>query len=425
LSTSTLTWVIVIAAVFALFSLFMSFRYLGRRRLIADLPTSKVKGVFIGQVELKGSAESDRPLTSYLAGTRCVFYRWHVSEHWSRISVHMTKNGPVAHRESGWKEVDRGEESPPFYLKDDTDIIRIIPRGAELHTAETFDETCGRDDPLYFGKGPVDEVSNSTHRRRFREDAIPLHAPIYATGYARERKDVVAPEIARDKRASLFVIAMHSEKELGQGYLLWGWSWFILGLLSSAGIGFAYNASQPLPTAGISTIPIACYLFLFLAGWLWTVFNSLIRLRNRVKQAWSQVDVQLKRRSDLIPRLVEAVAGYRAYERGLQTALAELRAQATAPAIAAPVSGILKAIKESYPELKANESFLKLQEELADTENRIALARTYYNDAATFYNIKLQIIPERFIALLAGMKRKELFLAEGFERVPVQVKLAE
>lgn len=425
LNTGTLTWVIVVASVFALVSILMSFRYLRRRRLMADLPTSKVKGVFIGQVELKGSAESDGPLTSYLAGTRCVMYRWNISEHWSRISVHMTKNGPVAHHESGWKEVAQGGETVPFYLKDDTGVIRIAPQGAELHTIQIFDETCDRHDPLYFDKGPVSEVSNSTHKRRFREDAIPLHSTIYVTGYARERTDVVAPEVARDDRASFFVIATHSEKQLGRSYLLWAWLWFLVGLICAIGIGFAYNASQGQPGAGIFIATVAAYLLLLFAGWLWTVFNSLIRLRNRVRQAWSQVDVQLKRRIDLIPRLVKATAGYSAYERELHTALAELRAQSAAPTLGGPVSGIVSAVKENYPELKANKLFLKLQGELTDTEQRIALARTYYNDTVTFYNTRLQIIPENFIAVLAGMKHEKLFLAEGFERTPVQVKLAD
>jgi hypothetical protein len=142
------------------------------------------------------------------------------------------------------------------------------------------------------------------------------------------------------------------------------------------------------------------------------------------------VDVQLKRRHDLIPNLVNAVTGLRDYEGNLQTELATLRAQlgATAPGVAGPdpaaVTKTLIAMAERYPELTAQPAFLKLQRELADTETRIALARGYFNDIATFYNIRLQIIPDRFICQLGGLKPSVLMAANDFERTPVEVDFA-
>lgn len=160
------------------------------------------------------------------------------------------------------------------------------------------------------------------------------------------------------------------------------------------------------------------------------VFNSLIDLRQRVRQGWSQVDVQLKRRHDLIPNLVQTVEGLRDYERNLQTELATLRSQlaATPPGQPGPdyqaTSKTLIAIAERYPELTAQQSFLNLQQNLSDTEQRIALARGYFNEIATYYNTRLQIIPDKFIATLGSLHEQPLMLANDFERAPVEVSLA-
>jgi hypothetical protein len=160
------------------------------------------------------------------------------------------------------------------------------------------------------------------------------------------------------------------------------------------------------------------------------VYNSLIDLRQRVRQGWSQVDVQLKRRHDLIPNLVGTVKGLRDYEQNLQTELAGLRSQmeATPPGVAGPdyraCGTILVAIQERYPELTAQASFANLQKNLIDTEQRIALARGYFNEIATFYNTRLGVVPDRFIAALGGLKLQPLMAANDFERAPVEVQLA-
>jgi hypothetical protein len=188
--------------------------------------------------------------------------------------------------------------------------------------------------------------------------------------------------------------------------------WSILGH-SSSGPGL------PLLIGGGSFL-----LALFL-GWAWTVYNSLVNLHHRVEQGWSQVDIQLLRRHDLIPNIVRAVEGYRQYESETQQAVTEIRAQAEAAGAASRgVAPLLRLIVERYPELKANDSFLKLQQTLVDTEQRIALARDYYNDIATFYNTRLQIVPDRFVAPLAGLRPHSLMTAADFERAPVKVNLA-
>jgi len=148
-------------------------RGLRRRRLLADTPTSKVLGVFIGMTELNGTAEAVEPLTSFLAGNSNVHYAWKVEESWSRTvtETYTDSDGKSQTRtkhESGWTTVANGGESIPFYLQDDTGAILVRPEGAQLDTTAFFSETVGRLNPLYYGKGPAHAVADSDGRRPFR-----------------------------------------------------------------------------------------------------------------------------------------------------------------------------------------------------------------------------------------------------------------
>jgi len=416
--------------------LFGAFRALRRKRLIDDVPTSKTQGVFIGLAELKGTAENEVPLTSYLAGISCVQYVWQVDEHWSR-TVHETYTDAKGHiqtrtrTESGWTKVAGGDQSEPFYLKDDTGVVQVVPEGATIHSITVFDETCSPDSDLYYRKGPAHGVPDSTHRRRFRETALPLHTMLYIMGQAHERKDMVAAEIAFDKDAPVFVISTRTEKHLSTGYARWFWGLLILGLVAAIGgtVGWSIMVKAYVEWQ-LLYATIGGFIVALLLGWVWTVYNSLINLHHMVEQGWSQVDVQLKRRYDLIPNLVETVRGYRGYESELQELLAKMRTQVdgTPPGVAGPdfkgIAPTLKVIMERYPELKANESFLRLHQALVDAEQRIALARDYFNNIATFYNTRLEIIPDRFVAALARLRPRTLMTAADFERAPVQVRLA-
>ena len=159
---------------------------------------------------------------------------------------------------------------------------------------------------------------------------------------------------------------------------------------------------------------------LVLAALLWAIviFNLLVRDRNRVAQSWSDVDVQLLRRHDLIPRLVEMVKGYAGYERAVLANVTELRAQAASASPAARTaveatvnSGVtrLVALAEAYPDLKASENFRDLHQKLVDTENQIQYARRYYNGAVNLYNNRVQRFPDVVIANSFGFKQAEFF----------------
>ncbi|MHB8104440.1 MAG: LemA family protein [Dehalococcoidales bacterium] len=410
-----------------------------RKRIIDDLPTSKTRGVFIGLTELKGTVESESPFTSHLAEIKCVQYAWQVDEEWRRLVTRTVTDAKghthvETHTETGWTQVGHGGESHSFYLKDDTGIIQIVPEGAKLQGNVTFNKILTPADPMYFGKCSAGAIANSTHRRRFHETAIPLHAMLYVLGQAREREDIVAAEIAKDKTSPMFIISTRSEKQISSGYGRWWWFFVALGLVIAIG-GGAWQAVITKTGSSLDWQPFvfmgAGYLVILMIIWVWTTFNSLINLHHRVEHGWSQVEVELKRRHDLIPNLVQAVAGYRGHEQATQSMLAELRQQleATPPGVSGPdYKGIAPSLRitiERYPELKANESFLKLQQSLADTENRIAMARDYFNDITTFFNTRLEIVPDRYVAAIARLRPRALLGAAEFERAPVKIKLAE
>jgi LemA protein len=170
-------------------------------------------------------------------------------------------------------------------------------------------------------------------------------------------------------------------------------------------------------------------VIIILLGFLVVTYNSLISLRNRVKNAWSQINVQLKRRTDLIPNLVETVKGYAEHERGVFENVTKARSnimnaqgvQETADANN-QLTGALKslfAVAENYPNLKANENFLDLQSQLQETEDKIAYSRQFYNDTVLMYNNKIQMFPSNLLARQFGFTESEFFeIPESETEVP-------
>jgi LemA protein len=175
-------------------------------------------------------------------------------------------------------------------------------------------------------------------------------------------------------------------------------------------------------------IVIIVLLVIIVAG----IYNSLVVKRNRVQNGWHQIDVQLKRRIDLIPNLVETVKGYAAHEKAIFERIAEARSlaiNAKGPAEAARANNMLSdtlktlfAVVENYPNLKANENFLKLQEELSGTENKIAFSRQFYNDVVMDYNNATQMFPSNIFANMFGFKQAEFYTVPEAEREAPKVK---
>lgn len=177
-------------------------------------------------------------------------------------------------------------------------------------------------------------------------------------------------------------------------------------------------------------------IIIVIAVWIIGIYNRFVRLVNRTKEAWADIDVQLKRRYDLIPNLVNTVKGYAKHEQGTLTKVTEMRAaamNAKGPAEQGKaenmLAGALKslfAVSENYPDLKANENFLELQRELSDTENKIQAARRFYNGNVRDLNIALESFPQNIIGNMFKFKKQEFFELDGGDdaaREPVEVKL--
>jgi LemA protein len=182
------------------------------------------------------------------------------------------------------------------------------------------------------------------------------------------------------------------------------------------------------------TLIVILVIVVVLGFFVVSVYNGLVRARNEVKNAWSSIEVQLKRRHDLIPNLVETVKGYAAHERGTLDAVVKARQQAVSFTGSVEERGNVEnmltqslrslfAVAEAYPDLKANQNFIKLQEELSGTENKIGFARQYYNDATMRYKNRIEMFPSNVIAGIFNFQPEPFFqVEEAAERAVPQVK---
>ena len=170
---------------------------------------------------------------------------------------------------------------------------------------------------------------------------------------------------------------------------------------------------------------IALVIIVLLVIWIISIYNGLIKSRQKVDNAWSQIDVQLQRRFDLIPNFVETVKGYMTHESEtfekitqLRTSWANSSTVGEKAKLDGELSGALKtimAVSENYPELKANQNFSELSEELRNTENKISFSRQFYNDSVTMYNTKLELFPSNIVAGMFNFQKRDLFAAESDE----------
>lgn len=168
--------------------------------------------------------------------------------------------------------------------------------------------------------------------------------------------------------------------------------------------------------------------------YVWSLYNGLVSLKTQIEEAWSQIDVQLKRRADLIPNLVETVKGYAKHEKTVFSEVTKARSammgattldkKAAASDMLTSALGKLIAVAENYPQLKANETFLQLQKELSDTEDKVAYSRQYYNTTVLDYNTRIRTFPNTVLNELLGFPEKEFFGATEAERKAVKVNFS-
>lgn len=180
-------------------------------------------------------------------------------------------------------------------------------------------------------------------------------------------------------------------------------------------------------TGTLIGVLIAAAVIIILGIYLWVTYNSLVTLRVRVDEAWSDITVQLKRRADLIPNLIETVKGYAAHEKGVFEAVTQARAEtlsAQGPAEASVAENHMQqalksifAVAEAYPQLQASQNFLQLQGELVDTENKIQASRRFYNGGVREFNTKIQIFPNNLFARGMGFRERDFFEVEDMAAI--------
>ena len=388
------------------------------KRTVEDVPTSKVKGVFYGLNEVKGAVKSDAPLQTYLTERPSVWHEWSISEHWKKTESYRDKDGNRKTRtKSGWRKVDSGGGIQAFFLLDDTGELLIEPEGAKVDAPSTMSRSCGPSDPLYYGKGPVGAIANSTHRRRFSECSLSPGDELYVLGSAKLREEVAQPMIAKNKEARYFVISSKSEAQIIRSKSLWAFFIFLFSFFTAMTIPVVaitvetgmevqeafYQNPGWVVSAGAGFLAVAGLFYLSL------LYNGLIRVRNRLSHALSMIEIQLKRREDLIPRLLECVKGISEYESQVHELLASVRSAVTAVGsqtmeIGEEINkgfglvGGLFALSENHPNLSADQNYASFMKELVDTEDRIALARAFYNDSLLALQDRLLSFPDLLVA---------------------------
>ena len=389
------------------------------KRTVEDVPTSKVKGVFYGLNEVKGSVQSNAPLQTYLTERPSVWYEWRISERWRKTETYRDKDGKRKTRtRSGWRKIDSGENFQPFFLRDETGQLLVEPEGAKVDAPSTMSCICSPSDPIYYGKGPERAIANSTHRRRFTESSLtPGHA-IYVLGPAKLREDVAQPMIAQSKEARYYFISTKSEAEIIRSRSIWALLIMLFSFLFSLAVPVvaisAETGSDPqqVLTQSPEWVILSGLSFLAVAGlfYLSLLYNGLIRVRNRLFHALGLIEIQLKRRHDLIPRLLECVRGISDYEREVQELVTSARTTGATETRfgagevgeeinrGASLVGGLFALSENYPDLSADENYASFMKELVDTEDRIALARAFYNDSLLALRDRLLTYPDVLVA---------------------------
>ena len=389
------------------------------KRTVEDVPTSKVKGVFYGLNEVKGSVKSDDPLQTYLTEAPSVWYEWKISEHWKKTESYRDKDGNRKTRtKSGWRTVDSGGSYQSFFLKDETGELLIEPEGAKVDAPSTMSHTCSPSDPLYYGKGPDGAIANSTYRRRFSEHSLNPGDDLYVLGPAKLREDVAQPMIAKSKEARYYFISTKSEAQIIRSKSIWAFFIMLFSFVAALAVPVVAitgeTGMEPLEVFREKPgwVVLSGVVFLAVAGlfYLSLLYNGLIRVRNRLTHALGLIEIQLKRRYDLIPRLLECVKGISEYEREVQELVASVRSPAGNLAgreagemgeeinQGAGLVGGLFALSEKYPNLSADQNYASFMKELIDTEDRVALARAFYNDSLLALQDRLLTFPDVLVA---------------------------
>lgn len=426
----------VIAAFAAVAGLGIWWVFLGRKRVIQDLPTSTAKGVSLGLNEVIGTVECSDPHVSPQAGVECA---------WWRNTFYVQEND-----DKGWRKTGEKVGGPVWFdLVDETGRVLVRPRKAEVHGVEAYE---GPYDVFSLASDPNPTLASryiasrtaGQKRRKVVEDTIPVGSQVYVLGTAQLPHESLQPYIGPDRVGrDLFLVRVGSEDDalyrervgVGLGAFLalvggaaaptlWHHSYEIAAAwatepaasTTAAAPGaaidtFGWGDIEPMwPLLGVAGVLLAMSLLSLVF-----TYNGLVRLRQRAQAAWSLIDVQLRRRHDLVPNLAAAVSAHAAHEAEVQRSITELRTSLLTQLPANPSDdavrdadrairaedaalGRLLALVEDYPTLTADASFSALRAELVDTEDRIALARSFYNASVQVLHDRAKAVPGNLVA---------------------------
>ena len=421
----------------ALIGVWVWWTFLSRKRLIEDLPTSATTGVALGLNELVGRVESAQAAPSPQSGTPCVWWQ----------NTFYVSDG-----EGGWKKTGDKQGGPlDFDLVDDEGSIPVRPRKAEVSAPEIYDGppmervVAGASSPSLVSRY-IAQRSAGTKQRRVVEKAIVPGDEVYVLGTAQLPMESLEVYIGPDRERGTdpFFVRVGSEADALFTERVGTVVGAIVAFVAAAASGIALVDGRALADEQIEwtevglrmpfAFMIAVLAIMSLASFVFT-YNGLRVLRQRADKAWSLIDVQLRRRHDLIPNLVRIASTHADHEREVQTAIAELRGNLAADLPAKPsddaVADAGRGIRaeeaaldrallviEDYPAITADATFAELRAQLIDTENRIALARTFYNNSVTALHDRAATLQGGMVSWVFELDLAVAFDAQRERRLP-------
>jgi hypothetical protein len=405
-----------------------------RRRAYTDLATTPAAAVFAGRNEVKGQAATHTPLVSHLTETPAVWWVYTLEEerrHTRRVTTRDSQGRSRTRTETyyQWHEIDKKSGSlASMEVVDPTGSVPVRLQGADIVERRFGERTFDEDEGKGLLEGFLSRMfDNRTGRYRQIEKGIAVGDTLFVVGEARMDQETGVPILGED------VMVSTRSEESHTGRLGFGVGALVVLALAGLAVGSGYLVDPDAPGRPTGWLPgLGVGLLLVLVGWVLTLYNRLQLLTESVERAWTLIDVQLQRRHDLIPSLAQAVTGHAAHEATVLESVAGQRwqaghAQQTGQLAqeAGRQGGQLRqvlAVAEKYPELTADDSFLHLQRQLADTENRIAGARSFYNDTVTLLHDRSRSFPGVLVARAVKRTSRGLIPAEGFERTVPQVQ---
>ena len=387
--------------------------WVSRRRMnLADTPRSRCAAVFVGFNEITGAVGSVQATPAWFTGTLSAWWRSTLEEEreYTRIETTTDAQGNSHTQtvtERRFVTVESLGSAMLIRLEDDTGRVLVDMTRAHMSVPSTYSDTTR--EPKW--TAPQRSIfTATTGRYRQREWTLVDGQQLYVVGHA--RIDDTGSDVVVDGGEGEFLVTTKTEGTVTAGRRVGTWFLIVAGIVA-AGAGAAAAHGPPWVVA-LSAVGAA----VLVAAWgTFELYNRLVRIKQLQERAWSLIDVQLARRSALVPEVVEAVKGYAAHEASLQQALAAGRAT--------PAADLL-ALREAYPQLKADTAYQRLFDELSSTEHRIAGAREYYNDAVTILRDRTSTFPG---ILLAGRARvgtfgsRELIVAGREEQARPTVSL--